>query len=77
MHFLLVKISQQHNYYYASTCTKAQRVRTESPRTTSINWTKLCTKIINILLQTSVLLFEIFYQKKPAFQSTRNIENKF
>ena len=38
--------------------------KTESARTSSITWTKLCTKIIYILLQTSVLLFQIYYQKK-------------
>ena len=34
-------------------------VKMESARTSSITWTKLCTKIIYILLQTSVLLFQI------------------
>ena len=37
---------------------------------------KLCTKIIYILLQTSVLLIQIYYQKK-SFLTTPNIENKF
>ena len=51
-------------------------IKTESTRTLSITWTKLCTKIIFILLQTSVLLFQIYYQKK-SFLTTSNIENKF
>ena len=48
----------------------------ESARTSSITRTKLCTKIIYILLQTSVLLFQIYYQKK-SFLTTPNIEDKF
>ena len=48
----------------------------ESARTSSITWTKLSTKIIYILQQTSVLLFQIYYQKK-SFLTTPNIEKHF
>ena len=54
----------------------AHVIKTESARTSSITWTKLCTKIIYTLLETSVLLFQIYYQKK-SFLTTPNIENKF
>ena len=50
--------------------------KTESARTSSIYWRKLCTKIIYTLLQAFVLLLQISYQKK-SFLTTRNIENKF
>ena len=49
----------------------------ESARTSSITWTKLCTKILYILLQTSVLLLQIYYQKKSFLITPSNIENKF
>ena len=50
--------------------------KTESARTSSSNWTKLCTKIIYTLLQAFVLLLQISYQKK-SFLTTPNIENRF
>ena len=49
--------------------------KTESARTSSITWTKLCTKIIYILLQTSALLFQIHYQEK-SFLTTPNLTSK-
>ena len=54
------------------------RFKMEFARTSTITWTKLCTctKLIYILLQTSVLLFQIYYQKK-SFLTTPNIKNKF
>ena len=50
--------------------------KTESARTSSSYWTKLCTKIIYTLLQAFVLLLQISYQKK-SFLTTPNIENRF
>ena len=49
--------------------------KTESARTSSSCWTKLCTKIIYTLLQAFVLLLQISYQKK-SFLTTPNIENQ-
>ena len=54
----------------------AKTFKTESARTSSITWTKLCTNIIYILLQTYLLLFQIYYKKK-WFLITPNIGNKF
>ena len=51
-------------------------IKTESARTSSSYWTKLCTKIIYTLLQAFVLLLQISYQKK-SFLTTPNIENRF
>ena len=51
-------------------------IKTESARTLSSCWTKLCTKIIYTLLQTFLLLLQISYQKK-SFLTTPNTENKF
>ena len=45
--------------------------KTESARTSSSYWTKLCTKIIYTLLQAFVLL------QKKSFLTTPNIENQF
>ena len=53
-----------------------QLFKTESARTSSSYWTKLCTKIIYTLLQAFVLLLQISYQKK-SFLTTPNIENRF
>ena len=50
-------------------------LKTESARTSSSCWTKLCTKTIYTLLQAFVLLLQISYQKK-SFLTTRNIENQ-
>ena len=52
-----------------------ERIKTESARTSSSCWTKLCTKIIYTLLQAFVLLLQISYQKK-SFLTTPNIENQ-
>ena len=52
-----------------------ENIKTESARTLSSCWTKLCTKIIYTLLQAFVLLLQISYQKK-SFLTTPNIENQ-
>ena len=51
-------------------------IKTESARTSSSYWTKLCTKIIYTLLQAFVLVLQISYQKK-SFLTTPNIETDF
>ena len=56
-------------------CTTTLNFKTESVRTSSSCWTKLCTKIIYTLLQAFVLLLQISYQKK-SFLTTPNIENQ-
>ena len=52
-----------------------RNIKTESARTSSSCWTKLCTKIIYTLLQAFVLLLQISYQK-ISFLTTPNIENQ-
>ena len=56
---------------------RASEFKTESARTSSSCWTKLCTKIIYTLLQAFVLLLQISYQKKSFLQhqtSKTNLE---
>lgn len=54
----------------------ATMFKMESTRTSIINWKKLCSKTIYILLQNFVFLFQIIYQKESLL-TTPHIENKF
>ena len=68
-------ICSQLHIHFCTKKRKERRIKTESARTSSSCWTKLCTKIIYTLLQAFVLLLQISYQKK-SFLTTPNIENQ-
>ena len=73
----IAKTGEWYSVFFCSTYNSGRSlkkdIKTESARISSITWTKVCTKIIYILLQTSVSLFQIYYQKK-SFLTTPNIE---
>ena len=77
---MLILLNDYHIYMFQ--CNNSENLevyhcqRRNLPRTLSIYWTKLFTRIIYTLLQTIMLLLQISYLKK-SFVTTSNIENKF